>query len=216
MNNIDKSRAEEIVRLHHEVAADLRQSLAKAIRIGELLRKQKESLKPGAFTPWVKANLPFTDRIATRYMAVYEKRDTLKTDTVFDLREAYKLLKAPEGYTIGDRHQVVKVKDIEPNPFWDMASVRIPFTWVKSWQQVLGEAGDPLIYPDAILVVRPQGNRYQLVCQHQQLAALRILQIEEAVVFVIELDDEQMKESLRFEPTEALPIYPDNKGKADP
>ena len=69
-----------------------------------LLGKQKDSLKPGDFAPWVEANLPFTDRIASRYMAVYEKRDTLKTDTVFDLREAYKLLKAPEGYTIGDRH----------------------------------------------------------------------------------------------------------------
>jgi len=215
MNNMDKRRAEEIVRLHHKVAADLRQSLAKAIRIGALLRKQKDSLKPGDFTPWVKANLPFTDKTARRYVTVYEKRDNLKADTVFDLREAYKLLKAPEGYTVGDRHKVVKVKDIEPNPFWDMGSVRIPFTWVKSWQQVLSEAGDPLIYPDAILVVRPRGNKYQLVCQHQQLAALRILEIQEAVVFVIELDDEQMKESLRFEPTEPLPIYPDEDRAGD-
>lgn len=216
MNNMDKSRAEEIVRLHHEVAADLRQSLAKAIRIGALLRKQKDSLKSGQFTPWVEANLPFTDGTARRYMMIYREKDKLKADSIFDLREACELLKAAQGYTIGDRHKVVKVKDIEPNPFWDMASVRIPFTWVKSWQQVLGEAGDPLIYPDSILVVRPQGNKYQLVCQHQQLAALRILQIEEAVVFLIELDNEQMKESLRFEPTEALPIYPDNQGKGDP
>ncbi len=58
MNSIEKSKAEEITKLHSEIAGHLRTSLEKAIKIGELLAEQKESLKHGEFTPWVKKHLP--------------------------------------------------------------------------------------------------------------------------------------------------------------
>ena len=94
--DIEKSKIQEIISLHDEVRGYLKLSLEKAIRIGELLAEQKESLKHGEFTPWVKANLPFTDRTARNYMGLYRKRDLLKTETVSDLTSAYKLLAAPK------------------------------------------------------------------------------------------------------------------------
>jgi hypothetical protein len=89
---IEKNRREEIARLHEEIVGHLRQSLEKAIRIGELLTEQKESLKHGEYTPWLKANVPFSDRTAQNYMRVYRERDRIKTETVSDLTGAYKLL----------------------------------------------------------------------------------------------------------------------------
>lgn len=90
--DIDKTRIQEIVRLHSEVAGLLRQTLEKAIRIGQLLSEQKQTLKHGEFTPWIEANIPFTDRTARNYMRIYRERDRLKTEMVSDLKGAYALL----------------------------------------------------------------------------------------------------------------------------
>ena len=95
MNQIQQSTIQEIVTLHQEIAGHLKISLEKAIKIGELLTEQKESLKHGQFTPWIKDNLPFTDRTARNYMRLYHARDKLKTERVSDLNEAYRLLEAP-------------------------------------------------------------------------------------------------------------------------
>jgi len=90
--DIDKMRIQDIVRLHSEVAAHLKQSLEKAIRIGQLLTEQKQALGHGEFIPWLKANIPFTDRTARNYMRLYRERDRLKTETVSDFKGAYALL----------------------------------------------------------------------------------------------------------------------------
>jgi len=96
MKSIEKSKAVEITKLHNEIAGHLRTSLEKAIKIGELLAEQKENLKHGEFTPWVKEHLPFTDRTARSYMRLHREKDRLKTETVSDLTSAYRLLAAPK------------------------------------------------------------------------------------------------------------------------
>ncbi len=91
-----ENRASEITSLHNEIVGHLRQSLEKALLIGELLAEQKESLQHGEFGPWVKTNLPFTGRTARNYMALYRARDKIKTETLSDLTEAYDYLKGPK------------------------------------------------------------------------------------------------------------------------
>jgi hypothetical protein len=93
------TRTDEIIRLHDEVIGALKTSLEKAIRIGELLTEQKKSLAHGAFLPWVKESLPFTDRTARNYMRLHRERDRLKTEMVSDLKGAYKMLGAPKAET---------------------------------------------------------------------------------------------------------------------
>jgi hypothetical protein len=96
MSNIEKKQIiNEIVSLHNEISGLLKMSLKKAIRIGELLSEQKASLKHGEFIPWIKANLPFTERTAQNYMRLYQHRDQLKNETVSYLTEGYKLLQEP-------------------------------------------------------------------------------------------------------------------------
>jgi hypothetical protein len=102
MNHLEKIRAQRIVALHNEVTSHLKMSLQKAIEVGELLTEQKQSLNHGDFTPWIKDNLPFTEKTAQNYMRLHRERDRLKTETVSDLKSAYKLLSAPEN----DREQV--------------------------------------------------------------------------------------------------------------
>ncbi len=96
MAEIEVSRTRKIVQLHQEIGTHLRTSLVKAIEIGRLLTEQKEALPHGEFGRWVERNLPFTDRTARNYMRLHEERDRLKTETVSDLEEAYRLLRQPK------------------------------------------------------------------------------------------------------------------------
>lgn len=95
MKDLEKPRAEEITRLHNELVGHLRQSLDKAIRIGELLTEQKATLKHGQWGGWINDNLPFTDRTTRNYMRLYRKRDQLKTENVSDLKQAYLVIAKP-------------------------------------------------------------------------------------------------------------------------
>jgi len=95
MRELEKPRAEEITRLHKEIVGHLRQSLDKAIRIGELLAEQKASLKHGEWGSWIDENISFTDRTARNYMRLYRKRDLIKTEGVSDLKQAYLVIAKP-------------------------------------------------------------------------------------------------------------------------
>ena len=92
--SIQIDRAGAIISLHSEIIGLGRMALDKAIEIGHLLTDQKSSLQHGDFIPWAKANLPFTDRTARNYMQLFEQRDRLKTVTVSDLSDAYRVLKS--------------------------------------------------------------------------------------------------------------------------
>ena len=73
----------EIRRLHAQVLVAARTTLAKAIRIGELLTKQKASLKHGEWLAWVETNLPFTQASASNYMRCYQRQEELKSKKRF-------------------------------------------------------------------------------------------------------------------------------------
>jgi len=90
--DIKKNRAQEIVTLHQEIVGHLQQSLEKAIKIGQLLTEQKGSMKHGEFGPWLKGNIPFTDRTARNYMRLWREKDRLKMESVSDLKDAYRLI----------------------------------------------------------------------------------------------------------------------------
>ena len=96
MNEIQQSTIQEIVTLHQEIAGHLKMSLEKAIRIGELLTEQKNSLNHGEWLSWIKANLPFSDRTARVYVRCFENKDKLADSAT--LASAIKLLARPEVY----------------------------------------------------------------------------------------------------------------------
>jgi hypothetical protein len=82
----------QIITLHNEITEAAHTSLAKAIILGGLLNQEKERLGHGHWLTWLKANVPFTERTARRYLWVFKNRDRLKSDTVTDLTTAYRLL----------------------------------------------------------------------------------------------------------------------------
>ena len=95
MKAIEQNRIKEICTLHGELVQLCRTSLEKAMRVGELLTEQKASLKHGEWGLWVTNNLPFTERTASNYTRLFRERARLKTETVSDLGQAYKLLMEP-------------------------------------------------------------------------------------------------------------------------
>jgi len=123
-------RKDEITNLHNEIKEQLKTSMEKAFRIGQLLVEQKAELKHGEFTPWIESNLLFTDRTARRYMNIFENWDKLKTDSVSDLTTAYKMLEKPKKeiedwklvYNV-HIHQEIKALDI-----WETKLFEIFFT----------------------------------------------------------------------------------------
>ena len=100
MNAIEKRRVCEIISLHNEIIGHFRKGIQKAIRIGELLVKQKASLRYGEFMKWIEDNLPFTDRTARRYIMLYENRERVRSDNLSDLKlsHCYRLLAEPSEY----------------------------------------------------------------------------------------------------------------------
>jgi len=87
-------RAAHIIKLHQELVVSARSSLEKAIKIGRLLTEQKASINHGAWLPWIKESLPFSQPTAFNYMKCYEYREQLVH--VNNLSEAYKLLAPPK------------------------------------------------------------------------------------------------------------------------
>jgi DUF3102 family protein len=88
-------RVAEIARLHQEILAAARTSVEKAIRIGELLTAAKSKLRHGEWLPWLRKNVVFSERTARNYMRCFESRDLLKSATLADLTDAYRLLCVP-------------------------------------------------------------------------------------------------------------------------
>lgn len=76
-----ESIEDQIRRLHGEIGTLLQSSLEKAATIGELLTRKKAELEHGQFTPWIEENLPFGDRMARKYMRVYEHRNQIENGT---------------------------------------------------------------------------------------------------------------------------------------
>ncbi len=82
----------EIHRLHAEILSHARTSLDKAIRIGEVLTTVKDTMKHGAWLPWIDENAPFSKRAAQRYMLCFDHREELKNANLAHLEDAYALM----------------------------------------------------------------------------------------------------------------------------
>jgi hypothetical protein len=72
--------AAELVKLHNIAVSFGDQTLMIAVKCGELRAKKKDSLSRGQWLPWVKRNLPFTDRTARRYIKIRHNRQTFKEE----------------------------------------------------------------------------------------------------------------------------------------
>jgi hypothetical protein len=85
-----------------ELAAELDQlgktALDKAAEAGRLLTECKAGLDHGAWLPWLESNFTFTDRTARRWMKLADDLATgkLKSDTVSNLTEAYRITTEPK------------------------------------------------------------------------------------------------------------------------
>lgn len=96
---------EEINALHRAGVNCLNAHFFASLRIGELLSRKKIALAHSEFMPWVKKNLVFSHRTATRYMSVYKHYYGLKLASVSNLNKAYnfiKLLTHPESESKGE------------------------------------------------------------------------------------------------------------------
>lgn len=98
----ESNRAKKIIKLHNGVIRALKTSLEDAIEIGKLLVEQKTLTKHGAWLPWIKETLLFSDQTARNYMRLYDRQKEIKFKRVLNLTDAFKLLNPP------------KIIDVEP------------------------------------------------------------------------------------------------------
>jgi Protein of unknown function (DUF3102) len=120
--------SEEINRLHEENCIAARNTIERAIRIGELLTKQKDRLTHGDWYPWFDKNIKFSHTTDERYRKLYEQRNEIKSSNVQDLSGAYRLIrdankssKATKGVATGKEKQSSKIK-IDPRNWAGIAT----------------------------------------------------------------------------------------------
>ena len=99
MNEVERSKIQELNRLHGEILGAMRTTLHKAVEAGGILREVKDTLPHGQFTRWVEDNIDFDIRTAQRYMKAHDNRDRIKNDSLSYLKE---LVEEPRA-TPGDR-----------------------------------------------------------------------------------------------------------------
>jgi len=104
----EKSRIEEIIKIHNELQKLYYSGFDRAIRLGELLEEQKKDSGHGEFENWVKDNLPFSARTARNYRMVFKNREFLKRKVVSDLDHAYLLLKKSQMDLKIERREEIK------------------------------------------------------------------------------------------------------------
>ena len=83
-------------------------------RIGELLTEQKAGMKHGNWLPWIKENLPFSERTARDYLRFYDRREELKTARVADMAEARKFLEVPKQHAFKQGMSLLERMKITP------------------------------------------------------------------------------------------------------
>jgi hypothetical protein len=87
--------ASEIKTLHHELVTMARDSMQRAVDIGQRLAFAKDELPHGKYEDWVLANFDFTPRTATRYMRVFWFSNQSQVSDL-SLSAVYKLLTPPK------------------------------------------------------------------------------------------------------------------------
>ena len=74
--------AVEIKQLHADVQDGLRQTLPKAIRIGELLTEAKPKIAHGHWLTWIEEHCDFDERVAQRYMRLAKHKGEIEANTI--------------------------------------------------------------------------------------------------------------------------------------
>ena len=151
MDEIQKNIANEINSLHNELVGLFRQSVHKAVKIGERLSEVKQSLPHGEFTGWMKDNISFTARTGRNYMKLYQNRD--KVLQAGSISEAYQLLE-PKTETVSDLNNDVSLIAISDIICKKEYHVRfgINYDVVKRYSEYVGELPAIEINQDNILI----------------------------------------------------------------
>ena len=124
MNALATNRLNEIAETvkaeHAEIEIAMRESLARAVKVGELLTEAKALVKHGEWGQWITDNCQFSERTAQNYMRIHERFPELaKAQHVTDLtyREAVGLLAEPKQDTPLTYEELKeKIKSVREKP----------------------------------------------------------------------------------------------------
>lgn len=124
----------QITELHIEANSLAERAIERAIRVGELLHQVRTSFpkragKGEGFEVWVEANLPFSGRMARRYIRAFENRDTIDLSTT--LKENLQRLTSPKP----NMDTGVRNEDVPPAT----EAVRATWTEEEAEGEKLGE-----------------------------------------------------------------------------
>ena len=211
MKEIERSKVERIIEMHSQIMRRARLSLEDAIKIGELLSEEKRKLQHGEWGNWINENLPFTASTAATYMRLYLRKDEFEEKGIADLKGAYKLItpakRLPGG---GERHVIVKASEIDYNPYFDLKQLKS--SWVTNYTHAISNIEDDDLFRIReswkIVACRQVDNRYECIADNHYLAALKAINYDRVEVSLVDLNDDQMKNALQFEPESEVMTIP--------
>jgi Protein of unknown function (DUF3102) len=162
-------QAKEANLLHETMTGFAQKTVQYAIRLGEILCGVKDSLEHGQWLPWVQENLAFSERTAQNYMAVFNRREDIKSESVADLGSAYKIISchSSSNGSPTPRHRIHLTSDTPPTnkeiddafydswpEVFDMYLSRFPETRHPRVVQLITEWLDKKMYPPEATLTR--------------------------------------------------------------
>jgi hypothetical protein len=88
---------EEINHEHELCIGSMRNGIEHAIRVGELLSKQRESVREGDWYVWIRANLNFTPDHARKYIKIFNNQARVLGDVnVTSMNKALRIIAAAD------------------------------------------------------------------------------------------------------------------------
>lgn len=112
MSELSKdSKVQRIIECHNGIQQSMIDALNYATEAGELLTEQKKRIGHGNFLPWLKANMPFSQKTAWNYMKLYEHQN--KLENITNLQDAYYQIENLEAQEKKQKEQENRKKILE-------------------------------------------------------------------------------------------------------
>jgi hypothetical protein len=127
---------DEINKLKGEIEGLGRTTIAKAVRIGELLNDVKKELQHGEWLGWLQNDVRISQPTASRWMTLAKFEDKTKLFTMNNLKEAFALLDASKPEKRAEPVRSVPAKSPEPKlPSIDPSCVEVIKPAQPTWNE---------------------------------------------------------------------------------
>lgn len=125
-----------------------------AINTGELLAQAKSACPHGAWLPWLRENVSFSDRTAQGYMRLAARRDIRSNVADMSIRKALGYIATPRNHSLNDdlTAWMASAATLKPGAEWTIEDAVAAARRVRAFDEIMHKYGICLGTDDYCLV----------------------------------------------------------------